>query len=55
MPNRRSLVAYLVAGLSLAALPTAAFAQEKLPVVASFSVRLAGAFTALPRSMAYNR
>ncbi len=38
MPNRRSLVAYLVAGLSLAALPTAAFAQEKLPVVASFSV-----------------
>lgn len=38
MPNRRSLAAYLVAGLTLAALPSAAFAQEKLPVVASFSV-----------------
>ncbi|CAM5761419.1 metal ABC transporter substrate-binding protein [Bosea minatitlanensis] len=38
MPNRRDLAAYLAAGLALAMLPSAAFAQEKLPVVASFSV-----------------
>ncbi|MGO4173045.1 metal ABC transporter substrate-binding protein [Bosea sp. TAF32] len=43
MPSRRSLAAYLFAGLALATLPAAAFAQEnaqgtKLPVVASFSV-----------------
>jgi len=38
MPNRRALVAGLAAGLALAAAPFAAFAQEKLPVVASFSV-----------------
>lgn len=38
MPNRRALVAGLVAGLTLATVPFGAFAQEKLPVVASFSV-----------------
>ncbi len=38
MPNRRALVAGLAAGLALAVAPVAAFAQEKLPVVASFSV-----------------
>ncbi len=41
MPSRRSLAATLVAGLALAALPSAVFAQDKMPVVASFSV-LAG-------------
>ncbi len=38
MPSRRSLAATLVAGLALAALPSAVFAQDKMPVVASFSV-----------------
>lgn len=38
MPNRRALVAGLAAGLALVAAPLSAFAQEKLPVVASFSV-----------------
>lgn len=38
MLNRRHLVAGLALGLTLSAAPMAAFAQEKLPVVASFSV-----------------
>jgi hypothetical protein len=38
MPNRRELVAGLAAGLILATTPMAARAQEKLPVVASFSI-----------------
>jgi zinc/manganese transport system substrate-binding protein len=38
MPNRRELVAGLAAGLILAAAPLAAQAQEKLSVVASFSI-----------------
>ncbi|MBN9455611.1 MAG: metal ABC transporter substrate-binding protein [Bosea sp.] len=38
MPSRRSLAATLVAGLALAALPSAVFAQDKMPVVASLSV-----------------
>lgn len=38
MPSRRSLAATLVAGLALAALPSSVFAQDKMPVVASFSV-----------------
>lgn len=38
MPNRRELVAGLAAGLILSAAPLAARAQEKLPVVASFSI-----------------
>lgn len=38
MPNRRQLVPGLLAGLLLAATPLAALAQEKLPVVASFSI-----------------
>jgi zinc/manganese transport system substrate-binding protein len=39
MPNRRALLGGLAAGLLLAAaMPFAAYAQEKLPVVASFSI-----------------
>lgn len=38
MPNRRALVAGLAFGLAAAAAPLSTFAQEKLPVVASFSV-----------------
>lgn len=38
MPNRRAFVAGLAAGLTLVAAPLSAFAQEKLSVVASFSV-----------------
>lgn len=38
MPNRRALIAGLVVGLTAAAAPFGAFAQEKLPVVASFSI-----------------
>nr|WP_047582171.1 metal ABC transporter substrate-binding protein [Methylobacterium sp. ZNC0032] len=38
MPNRRALVAGLVLGLAAVAAPLGAFAQEKLPVVASFSI-----------------
>lgn len=38
MPNRRALVASLAFGLAMAAAPLGAFAQEKLPVVASFSI-----------------
>lgn len=38
MPNRRALVAGLAFGLAMAAAPLGAFAQEKLPVVASFSI-----------------
>ena len=38
MPNRRALLGALAAGLILAHAPLAATAQEKLPVVASFSI-----------------
>ncbi|WP_377842709.1 metal ABC transporter substrate-binding protein [Bosea sp. UC22_33] len=38
MPNRRALVASLAFGLAMATAPFGAFAQEKLPVVASFSI-----------------
>lgn len=38
MPNRRHLIAGLAFGLAVSAAPLGAFAQEKLPVVASFSV-----------------
>ncbi len=38
MLNRRHLIASLSAGLALSAFPASAFAQEKLAVVASFSV-----------------
>ena len=38
MPNRRALLGALAAGLILAQAPVAATAQEKLPVVASFSI-----------------
>ena len=38
MPTRRALVAGLAYGLAAAATPLGAFAQEKLPVVASFSI-----------------
>lgn len=38
MPNRRALVAGLAFGLAMAAAPLGAFAQEKLQVVASFSI-----------------
>ncbi|UZF90803.1 metal ABC transporter substrate-binding protein [Bosea sp. NBC_00550] len=38
MPNRRALIAGLVVGLTAVAAPFGAFAQEKLPVVASFSI-----------------
>ena len=38
MPNRRALLGALAAGLILAHAPMAATAQEKLPVVASFSI-----------------
>lgn len=38
MPNRRQLVPGLLASLLLAASPLAALAQDKLPVVASFSI-----------------
>ncbi len=38
MPTRRALVAGLACGLAMAAAPLGAFAQEKLPVVASFSI-----------------
>ncbi|MDP3408673.1 metal ABC transporter substrate-binding protein [Bosea sp. (in: a-proteobacteria)] len=38
MPNRRVLIGAFVAGLLLAQAPIAAIAQEKLPVVASFSI-----------------
>ncbi|WP_306223631.1 metal ABC transporter substrate-binding protein [Bosea beijingensis] len=38
MPTRRALVASLAFGLAMAAAPFGAFAQEKLPVVASFSI-----------------
>ncbi|RYE29592.1 MAG: metal ABC transporter substrate-binding protein [Hyphomicrobiales bacterium] len=38
MSNRRALVAVLVVGLVAVAAPLSAFAQEKLPVVASFSI-----------------
>jgi zinc/manganese transport system substrate-binding protein len=38
MPNRRALLSGLAAGLLLTAMPLAARAQEKLPVVASFSI-----------------
>lgn len=38
MPNRRALLGGLAAGALLAAMPFAACAQEKLPVVASFSI-----------------
>jgi zinc/manganese transport system substrate-binding protein len=38
MFNRRTVVASLAAGLAFAAVPGASFAQEKVPVVASFSI-----------------
>jgi zinc/manganese transport system substrate-binding protein len=38
MPNRRALLGALAAGLILAQAPMAATAQDKLPVVASFSI-----------------
>ncbi|WP_376985222.1 metal ABC transporter substrate-binding protein [Bosea sp. R86505] len=38
MPNRRALLGALAAGLILAQAPMTATAQEKLPVVASFSI-----------------
>jgi zinc/manganese transport system substrate-binding protein len=38
MPNRRALIGAIAAGLLVTALPLAARAQEKLPVVASFSI-----------------
>jgi len=38
MPDRRALLAGVAAGLISAALPGAALAQEKLPVLASFSI-----------------
>jgi zinc/manganese transport system substrate-binding protein len=38
MPNRRALVAGLAFGLAAVATPLGVFAQEKLPVVASFSI-----------------
>lgn len=38
MPNRRVLLGALAAGLILSQAPLAAIAQEKLPVVASFSI-----------------
>jgi zinc/manganese transport system substrate-binding protein len=38
MPNRRALLSALAAGLILAQAPMTATAQEKLPVVASFSI-----------------
>ena len=38
MPNRRALVAGLAFGLAMATAPFGAFAQDKLPVVASFSI-----------------
>ncbi|KPF71168.1 metal ABC transporter substrate-binding protein [Bosea sp. AAP35] len=38
MPNRRALLGALAAGLLLAQAPLAAIAQDKLPVVASFSI-----------------
>ncbi len=38
MPNRRAFVAGLAFGLAAVATPFGAFAQEKLPVVASFSI-----------------
>ncbi len=38
MPNRRALLGALAAGLILAHAPMAATAQDKLPVVASFSI-----------------
>lgn len=38
MPNRRALLGAFAAGLILAQAPLAATAQEKLPVVASFSI-----------------
>lgn len=38
MPNRRALIGAIAAGLLVTAMPPAARAQEKLPVVASFSI-----------------
>lgn len=38
MPNRRALIGAFAAGLLVTAMPMAARAQEKLPVVASFSI-----------------
>ena len=38
MPTRRALVAGLAFGLAAVTAPFGAFAQEKLPVVASFSI-----------------
>ena len=38
MPNRRAFVAGLAFGLAAVAAPLCAFSQERLPVVASFSV-----------------
>ncbi len=38
MPNRRALIGAIAAGLLVTAMPLAARAQEKLPVVASFSI-----------------
>lgn len=38
MPNRRAIVAGLAFGLAAVATPLGVFAQEKLPVVASFSI-----------------
>ena len=38
MPNRRALVVGLALGLAAVAAPFGAFSQEKLPVVASFSI-----------------
>lgn len=38
MPNRRAVVAGLALGLAAVAAPFGAFSQEKLPVVASFSI-----------------
>lgn len=38
MPNRRALLGALAAGLILSQAPLAAIAQDKLPVVASFSI-----------------
>jgi len=38
MPNRRALLAGLAAGFALVAAPLSAMAQERLPVVASFSI-----------------
>ena len=38
MPNRRALLGALAAGLIISQAPLAALAQEKLPVIASFSI-----------------